>query len=285
MTRERWLPLTIFFLVLSLSPVPAIPSNTTPDVMIANRYHPDIDIRQYFVSEKLDGVRARWNGHQLVSRGGNVFAAPMWFTKNFPAVPLDGELWIGRGRYEETSSIVSKKTPHDGWQMIRFMVFDLPQHRGTFEQRVKVMKLLGTQANSPYLMIIQQDKITNEAALMDQLRAVVEQGGEGLMLHRTTAHYRSGRSQDLLKLKPFTDAEATVIGYRPGQGQFTGMVGSLKVQSDEGVEFYIGSGLTHEQRRHPPPLHSRITFRYQGFTKNGIPRFPVFLRIRKEEPE
>jgi len=89
----------------------------------------------------------------------------------------------------------------------------------------------------------------------------------------------------LLKLKPFTDADATVIGYRPGKGRLAGMVGSLKVRTDQGTVVYIGSGFTDKECRHPPPLQSRITFRYQGLTKKGVPRFPVFIRVRNEEPE
>ena len=282
-TPKRWLQLTIFFIgVLSLSGALA---DDKPELMLAEIYHQGIDVSQYWTSEKLDGVRARWDGHQLVSRGGKVFAAPAWFTQGFPAIPLDGELWIGRGRYEEVSSIVRRKQPHDGWRNIRLMVFDLPEHGGTFAQRVMAMTRMVAQIHSPYLAVIEQQRVANEEALMQKLQTIIDQGGEGLILHRTTARYASGRSQGLLKLKPFTDSEATVIGYRPGKGQFTGQIGSLKVRTDQGVVFYIGSGLSHEQRRNPPPLQSRITFRYQGLTKNGIPRFPVFLRIRDEESE
>ncbi|GJL65972.1 MAG: ATP-dependent DNA ligase [Nitrospirales bacterium] len=256
-----------------------------PAVMLAEVYQPGIDVSQYWVSEKLDGVRARWDGHRLISRGGHAFAAPTWFTAGLPNISLDGELWIARGRYEETSSIVRKLTPHEGWRDIRLMLFDLPEHDGTFDQRVSAMKRLVEHTHSPFLVMIEQQTIQNEEELQQRLTEVLDQGGEGLMLHRKTARYASGRTHDVLKLKPFMDAEATVIGYRPGKGQFAGQVGSLKVRTDEGVELYIGSGLSNAQRRHPPPVQSRITFRYQGLTKNGVPRFPVFLRIRHEQPE
>lgn len=283
MKSAHWVPLLFFLLVCP--PVTAGDRQTPPDLMLAEGYHQDIAVRDYLVSEKLDGVRARWDGTHLISRGGLVFAAPDWFTGRFPAVPLDGELWMGRGRYEETSSVVRRTTPHDGWRNIRFMVFDLPGHGGTFEQRVAAMRRIIDQTKSPYLAMIAQETLDSREALQARLGTVVEQGGEGLMLHRKTARYASGRSQDLLKLKLFMDAEATVIGYRPGKGRLAGLMGSLKVRTDEGVVFHIGSGLSDNERRHPPPLNSRITFRYQGLTKNGIPRFPVFLRIRDEEPE
>ena len=283
MAARRWFPLTSIFVgVLSL---PTALAGDKPDLMLAEIYQQGIDISQYWASEKLDGVRARWDGKHLLSRGGHIFAPPPWFTENFPEIPLDEELSIGRSRYEETASIVRRQHPHEGWRAVRFMVFDLPAHRGTFDERVSAMKYLATQVDSPYLAIIKQDAFDTEKALTQRLQAVLAQGGEGLMLHRKTAYYASGRSQDLLKLKPFTDAEATVIGYRPGKGKFTGQVGSLKVQTDEGIVFHIGTGLSDAQRRVPPPRQSRITFRHQGFTKNGIPRFPVFLRIRNEQPE
>ncbi len=261
------------------------PAKDKPDVMLAEIYQPGIDVSQYWISEKLDGVRARWDGKQLISRGGNIFAAPIWFTAGFPAIPLDGELWMARGRYEDTSSIVRKKTPHEGWRDIRLMLFDLPEHGGSFDQRVMAMKHVVQQTQSQYLLMIDQQTVTNEEELRQQFQAVLDLGGEGLMLHRKTAHYARGRTHDVLKFKPWMDAEATVIGYRPGKGKYINQVGSLKVQTDEGVVFYIGSGLTNKQRLNPPPLQSRITFRHQGFTKNDVPRFPVYLRIRNDQPK
>jgi len=283
MAPQRFLGLIIVLLVL-LSWVPAL-AGDKPAIMLAEIYQQGIDVTQYWSSEKLDGVRARWDGTQLLSRGGHVFASPEWFTKDFPASPLDGELWIGRGRYEDTTSVVRKQQPHEGWRMVRFMVFDLPTHGGTFNERVNAMRHLATRDDSPFLGIIAQHAITSENDLKQRLQVALDQGGEGLMLHRKTARYAYGRSQDLLKLKPFDDAEAKVIGYRPGKGKFMGQVGSLKVQTEQGVVFYIGTGLSDAQRRDPPPLQTQITFRHQGFTENGIPRFPVFLRIRDEQPE
>jgi DNA ligase-1 len=138
---------------------------------------------------------------------------------------------------------------------------------------------------SPYLEMIIQYRVADNSELMRRLQSVIDDGGEGLMLHRATALYKNGRSDDLLKLKQFSDAEATVIGHRPGKGKFAGMTGSLKLRNDDGIVFYVGSGLSLDQRADPPPISSRITYRYQGFTKNGVPRFAVFLRVRNESPE
>ena len=69
------------------------------------------DLRQHLVSEKMDGVRARWDGKQLLSRNGNTFAALEWFFANFPSHPLDGELWMRRGQFEAVSGAVRRKNP------------------------------------------------------------------------------------------------------------------------------------------------------------------------------
>jgi len=273
-------------LILTLI-MPCLPvfGKDKPDIMLAKIYERGIDVTQYWVSEKLDGVRARWDGTQLISRGGLIFATPDWFTQGFPPNPLDGELWTERSQYENVSSIVRKHQPHKGWRSVRLMVFDLPAHGGMFDERVQAMKQIVLQTKAPYLGVIEQWRVGNENELKQRLQSVIDRGGEGLMLHRNTARYANGRSHDLLKLKPFSDAEATVIGYRPGKGKYLGHVGSLKVQTDDGRQFFIGTGLSDEERRHPPPLNSRITFRFQGRTKNGIPRFPVFLHIHDEKPQ
>jgi len=250
--------------------------------MLAKVFDASVDVTQYWVSEKLDGVRARWDGQQLISRGGLLLNAPKWFTQDFPNTVLDGELWIARGKYQQTVSIVRKQHPHIGWQKIKFMIFDLPKHSRTFSDRVNQMQSMAKQSPSPFLQFIEQVQIASNEQLMQRLQLVTDQGGEGLMLHRMSGLYRSGRSHDILKLKPSADAEAIVTGYRPGKGQFTGKMGAIQVKSTQGKTFFIGSGFSHQERDNPPPLGSTISYRYQGFTDSGIPRFAVFLRVRDE---
>lgn len=266
-------------LLLMLSIASPIAAAQPPDVMLANVYSHHENVSQFWVSEKLDGVRARWDGKQLISRGGRIFAAPEWFVQDFPDRPLDGELWMGHGRYEDVASVVRQQTKHDGWKSLRFMVFDLPAHGGSFTERVDAMRKLAT---TRYLGVIEQFRLDSDKSLMQKLDDITGQGGEGLMLHRQTALYHSGRSDDLLKLKPFDDAEAIVIGYKPGKGKITGLMGAIKVRMNNGKEFYIGSGFTQQQRKNPPLLGSQVTYRYQGLTQAGIPRFAVFVRERNE---
>lgn len=256
---------------------------TKPDLLLAEVYNGNINVQQYWVSEKLDGVRAYWDGKQLISRGGNVIAAPEWFVADFPAQKLDGELWLGRNKFADTLSIVSKLQPIDSeWQQIRYYIFELPGAAGTFTERKHAMQHLVLQHNSPYLMLVAQVRIADHAALQAKLSELESKGAEGLMLHQQDALYKTGRSSDLLKLKSYQDTEAEVIGYRPGKGKYKGMIGALIVKTPDGKEFAIGSGLTDALRQAPPEVGTVITYRYNGYTNNGIPRFARFLRVRQD---
>ncbi|HYN78109.1 MAG TPA: DNA ligase, partial [Lamprocystis sp. (in: g-proteobacteria)] len=180
---------------------------TKPDLMLAEVYTPGIDLAGYWVSEKLDGVRAYWDGARLITRAGHPITAPDWFTTGFPAVPLDGELWLGRGRFEEVSGTVRRKVPDaDAWRQVLFMVFDLPASAEPFGRRLSALQTLLAASASPYLALVEQSRVADHAALMDRLDAVVRAGGEGLMLHRDASLYQGVRSADLLKVKPYEDA-------------------------------------------------------------------------------
>lgn len=252
-----------------------------PELLLAETYNNTVDVQQYWVSEKLDGVRAYWNGTQLISRGGNIIAAPAWFTAGFGAQPLDGELWLGRNQFAETLSVVSKQQAVEAeWQQLRYYIFELPAAAGNFSSRIAAMQQLVLKQNSPYLNMVPQIRLADAAALHAKLAELEQAGAEGLMLHHQDALYHTGRSSALLKLKSYQDTEAEVIGYRPGKGKYLGMVGALVVKTPEGRTFALGSGLTDELRQNPPALGTVVTYRYNGETSTGLPRFARFLRVR-----
>ena len=250
-------------------------------MLLAEVYAADIDVTQYWVSEKLDGVRAQWDGHALRFRGGGLVPAPAWFTANFPTVQLDGELWIGRTQFDALSGTVRKLNPVDAeWQQVVYLVFELPGATGTFSERIAQMHSHVARSAVPWLRVVEQTRVTSHATLQQQLDAVVQAGGEGLMLHHADAPYLTGRNDALLKLKPWQDAEAVVVGYIPGKGKYQGMTGALQMEMPDGTRFRIGSGLSDALRHQPPSIGTRITYRYQQLTKNGVPRFPHYLRVR-----
>lgn len=256
-----------------------------PPVMLANVHHAGDarDLSDYWVSEKLDGVRAYWTGTRLLTRGGHHIAAPDWFTRGWPTFPLDGELWAGRGQFEFTSGTVRQQLPDDAaWKRLRYMVFDLPQAPGAFTQRLAVLRSTLGELAIPWLQAVEQHRFSSHAELDARLQSVIEAGGEGLMLHRGSSLYSAARSDDLLKYKRHDDAEAVVIAHLPGQGKYEGLMGALLVRRPDGLEFRIGTGFTDAQRRHPPPVGSTITYAYNGLTPAGVPRFPRFVRLRPE---
>jgi DNA ligase-1 len=253
-----------------------------PALLLADTYRKQVDVTQYLVSEKLDGVRAYWDGKQLISRGGNAFNAPSWFTAALPARKLDGELWLGRGRFEEMSGMARREVPEDGnWKQVKYMLFELPEAEGSFAQRVARMKALALNANVPWLEAVEQFRLPDHKAVMKRLDLVIKAGGEGLMLHRADALYETGRSETLLKVKAWHDAEAKVVAHVAGKGKYRGMLGALKVRAPDGREFSLGTGFSDAQRLNPPAIGSTVTYRYRELTGKGLPRFASFWRVRE----
>ncbi|MBK8891042.1 MAG: DNA ligase [Dechloromonas sp.] len=269
--------LLAFALVLPATPVRA----DAPAILLAEVYRNQVDVGQYLVSEKLDGVRGIWDGQTLRFRSGRTINAPAWFLDGLPKRPLDGELWMGRGTFERLSGIVRREVPDDAeWRQVRYMIFELPGAPGTFAQRAEQIREAVKQANVPWLREIEQFRVVDRESLKKRMKEVVKAGGEGLMLHRADAPYETGRSDTLLKMKPWEDAEAVVIGHLPGKGKHAGQMGALRVRAEDGREFSLGNGFTDRVRSDPPPVGTTVTYRYHDLTRSGLPRFASFLRVR-----
>jgi len=262
-------------------------AQSSPSLQLANVYHAEIDVKDYWVSEKLDGVRAYWDGAQFISKNGNAYVSPTWFTQNMPDFALDGELWMARNTFDELSGIVRKKIPIDSeWREVSYQVFDLPQNPGIFDKRLHILNSLFVERKPEWLVVIKQFKVSSHADLMYELDRVTKQGGEGLMLHLGASRYHGRRDDDLLKVKQYFDAEAKVIEHYSGKGKYKDLLGAMLVEtsdSDRGkIKFRIGTGFSDEERRIPPSVGTVITYKYFGFTQSGLPKFPSFLRIRRK---
>jgi DNA ligase-1 len=248
---------------------------------LARTAAPDIDPRGFLVSEKLDGVRALWDGQRLRFRSGAAVLAPQWFVAGLPAVALDGELWLGRGTFDTLSGAVRRAAAVDAeWRALRYLVFDLPGAHGSFAERARRLESIVRGAAFPALRTVAQHALPDREALQRLYREVLQAGGEGLVLHRADAAWRAGRSDAVLKLKPVADAEAQVVAHVPGRGRHEGRLGALQVRTPDGVEFLLGTGLADAERETPPAIGSWVTYAYRGTTSQGVPRFASYLRRR-----
>ena len=256
-----------------------------PALMLAEAYRPGMALADYWVSEKYDGVRGYWDGTRLWTRGGEPVMAPAWFTARLPKQPLDGELWAGRGQFALAVATVRSQTPNDtAWHSMRFMVFDLPGHGGEFTARLAALRKLLPVTDAPWVVAVPQERATTPAELQALLDKTVKMGGEGLVLHRGGSLYRGERNNDLLKVKPYDDAEARVVGHAAGKGRNGSRLGALIVETPEGKRFKLGSGLTDAERENPPAIGTWVTYRYNGTNASGLPRFARFMRVREDAP-
>ena len=151
------------------------------------------DVRDWHITEKLDGCRARWTGRALLSRGGHPITAPECITQGLPQVPLDIEVYAGRAGRLHAGRAVQWGRWHDSAALI---VFDAPTLPGDIAQRLAAVRERWSLATVPEL-----GRVASLPALLDLLREVQAGGGEGLMLHCPGAAYRTGRTPDLLKVK------------------------------------------------------------------------------------
>lgn len=243
-------------------------------------YQGDESVKNWVMSEKLDGVRGYWDGKKLMTRNGNPIQAPDWFLKNFPDFELDGELWSDRGEFNLIQSTVLDTVPGEGWRMITYNVFEAPDSAGDFLSRLERVKRWFQEHPNQHVTIIPQIRCQGSDHLEQFLDEIVLKGGEGVIVKDPSRHYETGRSAYSLKVKKFEDMEGVVIAQNPGKGKFEGLLGSLTLRLDNGVEFKLGSGFSLSERKNPPTIGSVVTFKYLDFTKNGIPRFASFLRVR-----
>ena len=255
-----------------------------PALMLARDWQATLNPADFLVSEKLDGVRAHWDGQALRFRGGGAIAAPAWFTDGLPKLALDGELWMGRRSFDRLSGAVRKAVPSEAdWREVRYRVFDLPGAPGNFAERSQRLLAVAAQINVTWLVPVQQLKVPDQATLRRLLNQVAQDGGEGLVLHRADAQWQAGRSDALRKLKLQPDEDAKVVAHIAGKGRNAGRMGALVLELPDGQQFTLGTGFSDAQREQPPAVGTLVTYRYRDRTPKGLPKFASFLRTRSAE--
>lgn len=273
-------------------------TNTNYDVakgvILAHKYEEKriaktIADRGVYVSEKLDGIRAIWDGQKMLSRQNKPIHAPSWFIENFPKnIPLDGELFLGKGRFNDTSSVVRKKKPVDSeWEQIKFMVFDVPSSGDMgFEDRIAMIDSVIDHEKIPHLIKVGHEHVKSFEKINELYNAFVKDGAEGVMIRQPASKYSPKRTFDLMKYKPVDDMEVIVYDHADGTGKYKGMLGALMVRrmDDQSVTFKVGTGLNDELRKtyaESIPIGCKITIQFGEINqKTKVPRFPVFVGVR-----
>jgi hypothetical protein len=266
---------------------------------------------KWLITEKFDGIFATWTGKRFLSRQGKELRTPDWFRAPLPNRWLVGEFWVGEGLFSQTLSIlrrpfdpthadciteptdistlaqlakVAKKRPSVFWRWMNFIVFDLPDHPGTYEERLGEMKesLQGVR----WLRIAPAIVYAHRNHLNYVLDDVLQRGGEGLMIRQAESRYQYGRRSPLmLKVKLWHEAEALVIQRMHGVGRHLTTTGKLRCILPNGTKFTITTGFTDADRKRLQSLQKKvvISFFYQGLSEvNHKPRFPVFKAVRSD---
>ena len=259
--------------------------------MLANKYNGQ-EPSNYYISEKLDGMRAIYDGYTntFISRNNKPINAPLFFTQYFPRdIILDGELFISRKNFKGTG-IFRKKIPVESeWKKGVYMVFDTPLIVQPFEERYENMKLL--LKDIPYLKVVEQIKVKNIDHMYKFHNKLVEEGAEGSMLREKGSYYENKRSNTLLKIKDFFDDEVVVNSVELGENRLSGVLGALYVKwlnPKMGTsEFKVGSGFNDDERKNYKKLYPKgtiITIKYWEIDPiSKKPRFPIFMNIKPQE--
>lgn len=244
------------------------------------------DLAGWVMSEKFDGVRAIWDGKKLKSRQGKEFCAPKSFISQLPPFGIDGELWAGYGSFEKSASITARCD--EDWGELEFLVFDAPEASGDLSARLAGLKDFLAKNQGSQIKIIEQIKIKNTKEAFEYLDKITAKGGEGVVVRDPSAPYKNGRQDSIMKLKKFYDAECEVESIKPRKDD-NSVVGSVLCKDGSSkTAFKIGSGFgplkicqkASGDEQNCLKTGDIITYKYQNLTKNGKPRFAIFLRKR-----
>jgi ATP-dependent DNA ligase len=264
-----------------------------------------VDPTGWWFSEKYDGVRAVWTSKQLLTRNGKVINAPEPFLSKLPKdMALDGELYMGRQKFNQVQSIASKLQPDlEVWGKIKYLIYDLPDTNLLFEDRIK---LLNDKLKSvPQVEVVKHVRLQSLADLIEKHRELVKDAAEGSMIRKPQSEYLYGHSYYLLKFKSqldekgelihVLDDDAVILGYTVSTAKTTeGCLGSFQVEWKDKAKFpknpkfSVGTGLLKIQKcgeyQKNFPIGTVIVVNYtELIEKTQAPRFPRFKEVRAEQ--
>ena len=199
---------------------------------------------------------------------------------------LDGELYRHdyREKFEELTSFIRQSGPTPGGSIVQYHVYDTATE---LEQtnRLATIDAIGI-ADLPSIKAVETRRVLDEDELMLAFDDFLAQGYEGAMVRNMDGLYVNKRSYDLQKIKEFKDMEFLITGIEEGRGKLAGH-GIFVCKAENGTEFRAKMKGTLDSLKqyfeHPEKfIGKRLTVKYQGLSKYGVPRFPVALRIRED---
>lgn len=251
------------------------------ELMSAKRYFLQ-DIAGWLMSEKLNGVFARWDGKNLLSKNGNIFHAPDWFKQQLPEnVYLEGELYIDRNMLGTIVGIVRKLIPIDAeWNLIKYCVFDAPKYNGYYVERLAYAKrILKTCKVGKEI----KHKLCKSNRHLDEFyNGIISTGGEGVVLRNMVSLYELRRSDNYLKYKPTDSDEARVVDSIETWSLFSGSTAKI-ICRWKGKLFAIVIKLNKHCSDLKPVVGDNLTFTFRGTGNDGLPVNPNFVLVRDYE--
>jgi len=181
--------------ILLLLSLPAAPESHAAEPMLPQTYSEQTEVKGWLMSEKLDGVRGYWDGQKLSSKNVNPFSPLPEFIHELPPFALEGEIWGGRGTFEQTVSTVRRQLPHAGWRQLKFAIFDVPLASGGFTKRLEKARRWFADHPSDYAFVILQINVRDRDHLLGELARIEAAGGEGLIVRSLEALYQVSRAE------------------------------------------------------------------------------------------
>lgn len=250
-----------------------------------------------FVQPKLDGIRCiavvpRRTLITLWTRTRKPITSMPHIIKELECyrqkedIVLDGELYNHqyRDNFEQIVSLVRPIEPKENHDIVKYHLYDLVAAK-QFEQRTEELHRM-TQAawDCVSIKFVETIKCMNESEARLEYARFMTAGYEGIMLRNSLSVYEHKRSYGLLKMKEMQDAEFEIVGVLEGRGKLMGCAGSFECATPNGDTFFVKMEGEHARLRElfkKQPIGQLLTVKFQNYTTDGIPRFPIGIRLRE----
>ena len=237
---------------------------------------------------KIDGCRSIYKDNKLLSRNNKVFSNPVHILEELKDINiiLDGELYSSSQGFQQTVSSIKNDKEKCSLDL-EYWVFDIINN-DPFEERYEELKKIIEKENFKYIKLVDANVCQNNEDIKVNHRKYIEEGYEGTIIRNSNGKYKSNnRSKDLQKYKDFIDDEFIIKGFSEGSGNDKGCI-IFTCQTNEGKIFTCRPKGTREKRQEMyingnTYINSKLTIRFQEYTNEKIPRFPVGITVRNYE--